>query len=74
MAEALRSAYSNMGADMLNEVKNYITQDDGAQWDRLPKGVRIFLILAILLSIGIINKYSIFVSYRLLLFMLLIQI
>jgi len=24
---------------MLNEVKDYITQGDGAQWDRLPKGI-----------------------------------
>jgi len=28
-----------MGADMLNDVKNYVTNNDGKQWDLLPQGI-----------------------------------
>lgn len=46
MAAQLQAQYSNMGADMLNDVKSYITQGDSSQWERLPKGVS-FLFLHI---------------------------
>lgn len=39
MAEHLAAQYSNMGAEMLGQVKNYITEGDSSQWDRLPQGV-----------------------------------
>jgi hypothetical protein len=44
MAAQLQATYANMGADMLNEVKSYITHGDGQQWDNLPKGVSLEII------------------------------
>uniref|UniRef100_A0A7S2W9K5 CAP-Gly domain-containing protein n=1 Tax=Rhizochromulina marina TaxID=1034831 RepID=A0A7S2W9K5_9STRA len=39
MTQNLGPMMSNLGAEMRGAIRDYVTQDDGRQWDRLPQGM-----------------------------------